>query len=396
MEIKTVVTAVLLVVGNMVCGVAVGDWAVPVNQWELNTPYTEMSPALSAWGDSIFVGSARPGGSGGVDVWSAGWTGSAWSEPQNLGPQFNSNDLDAVSCVSPGGGLVYLSSARAEALGGRDVFKSIRSGGEWGEPFAFGWGINTVYEDAAPCATANGRVMYFASERPGTYGGNDIWRTERTPWGWTEPENVYELNSAWDERHPCISFDGAHIIFTSTRPGTMGGQDLWSSHRTGSGWGAPFNLGSPVNTTADDNCATRTLRGRTMALASNRAGGMGDQDIYMTEWQPPISVTISPDTTTVVQGDTLHWSLTLTNNTGEYREFESWKVVIGKNLEYVAETSDTFELGPGETLEVFEEAKVPLPKGFYIIANKVGTYPWLSSGLDLFILRVENPTVAGR
>lgn len=387
----SVVAAVLLGVGSMACGVAFGGWSVPVNQVELNTPYTEMSPALSAWGDSIFLGSARPGGSGGIDVWVSGWTGAAWSSPQNLGEQLNSSALDAVSCVSAGGSIVYLSSDRSEAMGGRDIFKSIRSGGEWGVPISFGPAINTIWEDAAPTVTADGRVMYFASERPGTYGGNDIWRTEWTPSGWSEPENVYELNSAWDERHPVISFDDSRIILTSTRPGTMGGQDLWSSYWNGSEWTQPVNLGAPVNTTADDNCATRTLDGLTMGFASNKPGGVGDQDIYLTHWQPDVSVIFSPDTTTITRGDTLHWSLTYVNNTTSVQEFESWKVVVGRKLYYRSEVPDTLVLDPGESLEVYDQAKVPLGKGYYLICTKVGTYPWISSSLDLFVLRVVDP-----
>src|SRR4051794_8243751 len=108
------------------------------------------------------------------------------------------------------------------------------------------------------------------------------------PWG--TPVNLEtiagtsaELNTAASEGCPIQSPDGLSLYFASTRPGGLGGQDIWVAQRDDSndGWGTPVNVGAPVNSTADDFCPS-PARGHRFFFVSARAGGCGGADIYAT------------------------------------------------------------------------------------------------------------------
>jgi hypothetical protein len=81
---------------------------------------------------------------------------------------------------------------------------------------------------------------------------------------------------------PFISRDGKKFFMASNRPGGLGGIDIWLSTRARKGdpWGAPFNVGAPVNSSANDFCPTLARDGRNFYFVSNRAGGCGGADMY--------------------------------------------------------------------------------------------------------------------
>jgi Tol biopolymer transport system component len=109
------------------------------------------------------------------------------------------------------------------------------------------------------------------------------------PGGWAPATPVVEANSAAADGCPIESPDGRSLFFASTRPGGLGGNDIWVAHRRGprDGWGTPERLAEPVNSTANDFCPT-PLPGRRLLFVSERAGadtcnaGAGSGDIYAT------------------------------------------------------------------------------------------------------------------
>jgi WD40-like Beta Propeller Repeat len=110
---------------------------------------------------------------------------------------------------------------------------------------------------------------------------------------WDPPVNLEQVpgthpdvNTAFNDGCPMQSPDGRSLYMASNRsPGGLGGQDIWVAHRTGKQgpFGAPENLGSPVNSSADDFCPT-PLRGNWLLFVSARDGGCGGPDIYLTRW----------------------------------------------------------------------------------------------------------------
>lgn len=105
-----------------------------------------------------------------------------------------------------------------------------------------------------------------------------------------------ELNTPFNDGCPIQSPDGLSLYIATNRPGGLGGQDIWVAHRAepGGPYGAPQNLGAPVNSSADDFCPSPT-RGRRLFFVSARAGGCGGPDIYVTRldldgWRDPVNL----------------------------------------------------------------------------------------------------------
>jgi Tol biopolymer transport system component len=164
---------------------------------------------------------------------------------------------------------------------------------DWSEPVNLGAGVNSAFEEFLPELSKNGRSLYFASNRPGPFGGEDLWVSRRAgpddPWGPADNLGT-AINGPFNERSPALSRDGHLIFFASNRPGGMGGFDIWVSWRAHThddfGWQPPVNLGSGVNSAAGDFGASYfendELGIPTLFFASSRPG-IGGIDIYRSE-----------------------------------------------------------------------------------------------------------------
>jgi Tol biopolymer transport system component len=157
--------------------------------------------------------------------------------------------------------------------------------------------VNSPFEDIAPSLTSDGLALYFASNRPGSVGGEDLWVSRRPtlhdPWGPATNLGA-TLNTSANERSPALSVNRRLLFFATDRPGGAGGFDIWVSWRPDPaddlGWQPPVNLGTGINTAATDAGPSflerREGRPRRMAipelyLASNRPGGPGGLDLYV-------------------------------------------------------------------------------------------------------------------
>jgi Tol biopolymer transport system component len=136
-----------------------------------------------------------------------------------------------------------------------------KSDGEWSTPVNLGPVVNSPATEGNPTLSADELAIYFASDRPGGLGGSDIWVTRRasreSPW--EPPVNVgAPINTPSNEEGPALSQDGHLLFIHSDRPGTLGGNDIWMSRRSGNtddDWETPVNLGPDVNTTDDEQGA---------------------------------------------------------------------------------------------------------------------------------------------
>ncbi len=144
--------------------------------------------------------------------------------------------------------------------------------------------------DFNPFISRDGLSLYFSSDRPGGFGGFDIWVSQRPsvndPWG--EPQNLGpNVNTPSTENSPALSANGRHLYFQSDRPGGFGGLDLYVSERHRKrddlAWQAPTNLGSNVNTSFNETAPTLFEDDETGVVTlyfnSNRPG-VGGNDIY--------------------------------------------------------------------------------------------------------------------
>ncbi|MHC4500183.1 MAG: TolB family protein, partial [Planctomycetota bacterium] len=232
------------------------------------------SPSVSTDGLSLYVDSQQPGGYGGYDlyVFTRGTIHEDWSGPVNLGPTVNSSYSDGNPDISADGLTLFFNS-------NGDIWLSTRATTDepWSEPVNLGPTINGPYYDGHPSVSTDGLSLFFMSERPG-YGGRDIYVSTRATTNdpWSEPENLGPIvNSPSRDSGPDISSDGLKLFFDSERPGGYGLIDIWLTTRKtlDAPWSEPVNLGPIVNTPSDDLTAGISADGSILYFCSNRSGG---------------------------------------------------------------------------------------------------------------------------
>src|SRR5262245_12254623 len=265
------------------------SWSAPLNLGPtINSAYTDAGPAISKDALSLYFASDRPGSYGNVDISVSQRVAvdAPWGSPQNLGPVVNTDALDAIPALSRDGHWLFFNSTRVGGLGQLDRWASYRADIHddfaWETPVNLGPGVNSSFADGGAAFFENDDegppVLFFASTRPGGFGGFDIYRSAVTADGTLGPATCGpELSSAANDRRPSVRFDGQEIFFDSDRAGSLG-SDLWVA----TPWASPVNLGPIVNSTAEDNFPAIAADREHLYFASNRPGGFGGFDLYVT------------------------------------------------------------------------------------------------------------------
>lgn len=140
---------------------------------------------------------------------------------------------------------------------------------------------STAHGEIRLTISPDGRTaLWFSRDRPGGAGGYDIWIARRTPDGWGSAEPV-PFNTPGRDFDPAFSADGRELFFCSDRPGGQGGDDLWRVSVEGERFGAPGNLGPAVNSSDDEFAPMLARDGRRLLFSSDRPGGAGGHDLYV-------------------------------------------------------------------------------------------------------------------
>src|SRR5688572_17081389 len=219
-------------------------WEPPVNLGPpINTAFIDGAPALSSDGHLLFIHSNRPGTLGGNDIWLAHRSGSKdgleWEAPVPLGPDVNTADDEQGPEYVAGdrGGALYFNRG-SQMLLRSDLYRvGIDRDGETDGPAQPLTELNSPTNDGAPTVRADGREIFFWSARAGGLGTADIWQSTRQSANhpWSPPVNPGPpLNTPVNDLHPELSQDAVTLYFSSNRPVGFGGQDLWITTRGGS------------------------------------------------------------------------------------------------------------------------------------------------------------------
>jgi Tol biopolymer transport system component len=263
----------------------------------INSPSLDGTPSVTADGLSLFFNSQRSGGYGHYDVWvsTRQTTADPWGEPVNLGPTINTSSLDGCTIISPDGLTLYFASNRPGGYGGWDIYATTRASmaDPWSTPTNLGPPFNSSASDSGISVTADGLTAFFDSNRPDGFGNSDIYMSTRTTPDdtWGDPVNLGPLvNSSSVDGFALVSPDGLSLYFQSNRPGGYGAFDVWVTTRptTDDEWGAPVNLGPVINTSAFDGAATISADCSTLYFMSGRPGGFGQHDL----WKAPINLIV--------------------------------------------------------------------------------------------------------
>jgi len=216
----------------------------------LNTQNVEYNPVISPRGQYLVFQSNRPGGKGGMDIWVS--TNQSypnrmkfpeWSEPENF-EELNTPGFEGMFSIYFGN-----DDDRPEEI----YFTSTRSAGREG------------------------------------YEGLNIYCTERIPGSklWKKPIHLDEINSNFDDRMPAISPDGKILVFSSDRPGGYGGSDLWISFRKekGGSWSEPLNMGPGINSSSNEISPSFHWDGETLYFSSDREDIQKKYRFFLSNWK---------------------------------------------------------------------------------------------------------------
>lgn len=258
---------------------------------KINTEYSEHSPVISA-NDSLLIITARRPESLGADqenhfydedIYISHRTEEGWSQAVNIDKPVNSKGHDATISLSANGQKLYL--YRHKKDGALYVTDFDTLGQKWKEPRAIKKPLNSKYYEASICQSADSSILFFTSDRPGGYGGRDIYMVSRLGKDkWTEPKNLGPtINTPFDEDAPYFHPDGRTLYFSSNGPNSIGGFDIFVTEMDSfaeTGWLDPLNMGAPVNTADDDIYFVLSADGKSGYYASGKEGGYGEKDIY--------------------------------------------------------------------------------------------------------------------
>ena len=196
---------------------------------------------------------------GDEDLMVAIYNGESWSPPVSLSPGINTTDNEGTASLSADGRMIVFTACQGrKGFGSCDLYLSRKTGSDWSSPENLGPAVNTRYYESQPSLSADGRRLYFVSDRPGGKGRRDIWRSDLNAAGdWHEPVNIGgPVNTAFNEASPFIHANGQSLFFASDGHIGLGGYDLFIadslvSGGPNTGWSVPTNLGYPINTSED-------------------------------------------------------------------------------------------------------------------------------------------------
>jgi outer membrane protein OmpA-like peptidoglycan-associated protein len=186
----------------------------------INSPENEGAATISGDGKTlVFTSCGRAGGVGNCDLYLSHRRGNQWTAPRNLGILVNSKAWDSQPSLSADGRTLYFSSNRGGGVGGYDIYvTSIGADGTWGAARNVGTPINTTRDDLAPFIHASGTTLYYSTNGRVGLGSSDIFRAELDEKGqWQEPRNLgYPLNTFANEASMFISSDNKRAYYTRT------------------------------------------------------------------------------------------------------------------------------------------------------------------------------------
>ncbi len=218
------------------------------------------------------------------DIFLSKKTEGKWQQATGL-ENVNTISHDAIISISNDGQQLFL--FRVNEKDGGDIFESILTGDKFSDPQKLKGDINSPSWEGSISMSANQRMVIFSSERPGGLGGKDLYSALKMNDGsWGRIKNLGPtINTKEDDDAPFIHPDGRTLVFSSTGHNSMGGYDIFLSDldEIDSTWRKPLNIGYPINTVDDDIYYVLSADGKRGYYASARPGGYGDKDVYIVE-----------------------------------------------------------------------------------------------------------------
>lgn len=251
-----------------------------------------------------------------------------WQEPVALDSTLNGNGHDACIGISNDGQTLLIYK---DETGNGDIYTSKLVGFYWTGLTPLKGDVNSSSWDGSATFSPDMKTMFFASERPGGYGGRDIYQATLMPdSSWGNVKNLGpKINTPMDEDAPFLHPNGTTLLFSSQAHNSMGGYDIFRTEMTpvdSSYWeaGEPENLGYPINTPGDDKYFVLGTDGKHGYYSSGKPGGMGQQDIYLVESDFGLkkSNVMQVSGLVTLNDKPVEATITVRDTTGKFRSFD--------------------------------------------------------------------------
>lgn len=282
-----------------VCAFAIENVSAPLNVQivglgdSINSSYPDYSPVLSADERMLIYTTRRPNTTGGIKDDNGNYNEDVvvsykndkgeWGSPVPLSQNINGVGMEASINLSADGQTLIVYRDGGDGMGG-NIYYSTFDGNDWSPLKDFGSDVNTKYWESHACLSSDGNTLIFVSNRPGGFGGRDIYRCVKLPTGaWSKALNMgAAINTEYDEDGAFIHPDGQTFFFISNGHKTMGGFDImFATLDENNQFSNVSNMGYPINTPDDDAFYVTSPDGRRGYFSSAKEGGNGEKDIYM-------------------------------------------------------------------------------------------------------------------
>lgn len=276
----------------------------------VNSEFADYVPLMWNFNALIFTsrrsdskgGSKDPYGRYYEDIYFSKKEENGWSKPASLSDEINTNGHDACVALSPSGNELIIYRTDEKQTGG-DLYLCTYDGTKWGAPVKMGPEINSPYLEASACFSSDGNEIVFSSNRPGGFGGRDLYRIRRFMNGkYSLPYNLGPaINTADDEDAPFVDKDNV-LYFSSKGHNSIGEYDIFKSEFNAETmlWNTPQNMGIPINSTNDDIYFMKLDDAQTAMFTSRRPGGFGDADLYQVNFTESTEMVVYCKLTTVI------------------------------------------------------------------------------------------------
>ena len=278
------------------------------NLGPVNTPYSDYSPIISADGNTLIFTSNRTDDPAKVkanqnfeDIYFTTKQGNTWAAPKPISPNINIKYNDAAASLSPDGKTLFLYYEEGEG----DIYTSTLTGDQWSKPEPLNKNINTaMFWETCASVTADGKKLFFASNRPGGIGELDLYVSQLDSKGeWGKAVNLGPvINTPENEDSPYIHHDGVTLYFSSDGHPRLGNSDIFVTEFVNNNWKKPENMGYPLNSWEYDGFFTLSPDKKKGYFSTAKEGGLGDADIYsITFLEPKYKVKPKPEVVAAVQ-----------------------------------------------------------------------------------------------
>lgn len=221
------------------------------------------------------------------DFYESNFSNGVWSQAKALPGKVNTNLNEGAQCISQDGQwIIFTGCNYPEGQGSCDLYISFKTKNGWSEAENLGAIVNTDFWESSPSLSPDKRDLYFASAQNGGFGGRDIWVVHRQANGrWSRAENLGSaVNTAADESCPFMHADNETLYFNSNGHKGYGSTDLYFAKKVSdSTWQMAENLGYPINTIDDEGSLIVAADATTAYYASDRSDSKGGLDLYTFE-----------------------------------------------------------------------------------------------------------------